>query len=124
MPFFFLMIRRPPRSTLFPYTTLFRSRFIVGAAGALLYTTMSLVWPKPHPPSVLDPGPRNLLGNVGWLFRLSHLLGNYYVQLAIFIVFVCLAVFRRKDRGAWIYAFLSGWAFPELVIFHWLRSEE
>src|SRR5438094_6511548 len=28
------MIRRPPRSTLFPYTTLFRSRslFIVGAA--------------------------------------------------------------------------------------------
>src|SRR5256885_12087212 len=26
--FFFLMIRRPPRSTLFPYTTLFRSGFI------------------------------------------------------------------------------------------------
>src|SRR2546430_13211733 len=26
MFFFFLMIRRPPRSTLFPYTTLFRSR--------------------------------------------------------------------------------------------------
>src|SRR2546426_10693973 len=25
--FFFLMIRRPPRSTLFPYTTLFRSLF-------------------------------------------------------------------------------------------------
>src|SRR3712207_7326791 len=25
MTFFFLMIRRPPRSTLFPYTTLFRS---------------------------------------------------------------------------------------------------
>src|SRR3989442_2099607 len=27
--FFFLMIRRPPRSTLFPYTTLFRSHFLV-----------------------------------------------------------------------------------------------
>src|SRR5438046_6233614 len=25
IPFFFFMIRRPPRSTLFPYTTLFRS---------------------------------------------------------------------------------------------------
>ena len=25
--FFFLMIRRPPRSTLFPYTTLFRSGY-------------------------------------------------------------------------------------------------
>src|SRR3989442_15997823 len=30
LSFFFLMIRRPPRSTLFPYTTLFRS---LGAAG-------------------------------------------------------------------------------------------
>src|SRR5437660_9270472 len=28
--FFFLMIRPPPRSTLFPYTTLFRSVLIVG----------------------------------------------------------------------------------------------
>src|SRR2546422_10897807 len=26
---FFLMIRRPPRSTLFPYTTLFRSEFLL-----------------------------------------------------------------------------------------------
>src|SRR5438034_3411958 len=26
LSFFFLMIRRPPRSTLFPYTTLFRSQ--------------------------------------------------------------------------------------------------
>src|SRR3712207_8919221 len=30
--FFFLMIRRPPRSTLFPYTTLFRSALGVLAA--------------------------------------------------------------------------------------------
>src|SRR5256885_11824167 len=28
--FFFLMIRRPPRSTLFPYTTLFRSMNVLG----------------------------------------------------------------------------------------------
>src|SRR5690348_17954973 len=28
--FFFLMLRRPPRSTLFPYTTLFRSALQVG----------------------------------------------------------------------------------------------
>src|SRR5438309_9614247 len=27
LSFFFLMIRRPPRSTLFPYTTLFRSPY-------------------------------------------------------------------------------------------------
>src|SRR3712207_7505594 len=35
--FFFLMIRRPPRSTLFPYTTLFRSieRFQFRTAGSI-----------------------------------------------------------------------------------------
>src|SRR5215204_7287495 len=38
--FFFLMIRRPPRSTLFPYTTLFRSQFtdvalVEDASGAI-----------------------------------------------------------------------------------------
>src|SRR5215207_10638743 len=33
--FFFLMIRRPPRSTLFPYTTLFRSRRPGPARGAV-----------------------------------------------------------------------------------------
>src|SRR6266850_4746937 len=32
--FFFLMIRRPPRSTLFPYTTLFRSRPAPRRAGS------------------------------------------------------------------------------------------
>src|SRR5207253_9435866 len=31
--FFFLMIRRPPRSTLFPYTTLFRSVYYDRAFG-------------------------------------------------------------------------------------------
>src|SRR6266702_4905260 len=36
--FFFLMIRRPPRSTLFPYTTLFRS---------LLESQGRLTWPSP-----------------------------------------------------------------------------
>src|SRR5947209_13128342 len=32
--FFFLMLRRPPRSTLFPYTTLFRSVTFLGAPEA------------------------------------------------------------------------------------------
>src|SRR5690349_22833954 len=33
--YFFLMIRRPPRSTLFPYTTLFRSRRSTSAEGSV-----------------------------------------------------------------------------------------
>src|SRR5256885_7937168 len=49
--FFFLMIRRPPRSTLFPYTTLFRSGhqrrcvvFWLGIRG------LALLSPRPHLP--------------------------------------------------------------------------
>src|SRR3712207_8647012 len=34
---FFLMIRRPPRSTLFPYTTLFRSHVLAAAASGALF---------------------------------------------------------------------------------------
>src|SRR3972149_10655481 len=36
--FFFLMIRRPPRSTLFPYTTLFRSNMADGRMGGFYWT--------------------------------------------------------------------------------------
>src|SRR2546429_6236795 len=47
--FFFLMIRRPPKSTLFPYTTLFRSatfRFIVRYA-AYRHGFLATFMPKP-----------------------------------------------------------------------------
>src|SRR5438309_7991549 len=39
--FFFLMIRRPPRSTLFPYTTLFRSQ--LGPVLKVLWPAVALV---------------------------------------------------------------------------------
>src|SRR3989475_3628028 len=42
--FFFLMIRRPPRSTLFPYTTLFRS-----PAGVLLWGSIAGALPAQTP---------------------------------------------------------------------------
>src|SRR5260370_26579449 len=49
--FFFLMIRRPPRSTLFPYTTLFRSPVpqkqrpsTTGVRGKLAASLSLLLW--------------------------------------------------------------------------------
>src|SRR2546430_11771556 len=42
--FFFLMIRRPPRSTLFPYTTLFRS-------GEVSMIDLEIVIPFGHDPA-------------------------------------------------------------------------
>src|SRR3712207_8360283 len=40
--FFFLMIRRPPRSTLFPYTTLFRAGLVGVLAGTPVQTDQVL----------------------------------------------------------------------------------
>src|SRR5256885_12030991 len=41
------MIRRPPRSTLFPYTTLFRSATTPRGSGRILFRLRSL--PRPSP---------------------------------------------------------------------------
>src|SRR2546430_6116553 len=42
--FFFLMIRRPPRSTLFPYTTLFRSPLQIGKGVCSQATGESIIY--------------------------------------------------------------------------------
>src|SRR5688572_31002540 len=63
---FFLMIRRPPRSTLFPYTTLFRSAVMAadhGEAGRSAVHGVDLpdVGEPPDPPSLLEETRTRLL---------------------------------------------------------------
>src|SRR5260370_15194155 len=50
LTFFFLMIRRPPRSTLFPYTTLFRSldAALDALAGASRVVRQGPIWRLPE----------------------------------------------------------------------------
>src|SRR2546427_11575436 len=52
--FFFLMIRRPPRSTLFPYTTLFRSDYGVSGGYPLGCKTPILRMCHPSPAPIPD----------------------------------------------------------------------
>src|SRR3712207_8653987 len=67
------MIRRPPRSTLFPYTTLFRSghhvritaevvRFHEGAIGLLRYVAQM---GEPNPLREAPCNRRNIVGGIG-----------------------------------------------------------
>src|SRR5256885_15305062 len=74
--FFFLMIRRPPRSTLFPYTTLFRSRLALGdrpSHDALLRPPAS----RPAAPRLARPRPRR--DRKSTRLNSSHLVISYAV---------------------------------------------
>src|SRR3712207_8411670 len=55
---FFLMIRRPPRSTLFPYTTLFRSTAAPFTLGSNVPTAMAAKRAKPAVKAKLTRQPR------------------------------------------------------------------
>src|SRR5437764_14769415 len=77
---FFLLIRRPPRSTLFPYTTLFRSRS--APAG------ISARWPSPRPGHAPTSGPR-------WRRRRSE---EHTSELQSPMYLVCRLLLEKKKK--------------------------
>src|SRR6201995_1674850 len=117
--FFFLMIRRPPRSTLFPYTTLFRSK------------TPSQIIEIPHLLSVLATGtwsgpvtglnqlqaqyqkkygPGNYVPDVFiqyWSIRVMAYLGSLVLLLSLWGGWL---IYRDKLRTSRVFLWLSVWA--------------
>src|SRR5437762_7458140 len=75
IPFFFLMLRRPPRSTLFPYTTLFRSRA--------------------HPARSTAAGVVVVFGVAAWLRSEEH---TSELQSPMYLV--CRLLLEKKKRAA------------------------
>src|SRR2546427_8295850 len=95
--FFFLMIRRPPRSTLFPYTTLFRSSFEEAACLPTAYlTAYKMLFEK----SGVQPGATVLVQGAGGgvatalIDRKSTRLNSSHSQIS-YAVF-CLK--KKKNR--------------------------
>src|SRR5256885_17039957 len=85
--FFFLMIRRPPRSTLFPYTTLFRS-VAYANPGAMLVQIGAIKGPDVPPVPDLPTGTPEVIKSTANAARLdrkstrlnsSHLVISYAV---------------------------------------------
>src|SRR3712207_6710857 len=72
MFFFFLMIRRPPRSTLFPYTTLFRSDVVELDAGFLLDEAGDDAVGRGRLGAAVFDAPFRLLGVVDELLEVAH----------------------------------------------------
>src|SRR3712207_7051447 len=86
---FFLMIRRPPRSTLFPYTTLFRSTptFTADLAGAIV--------------AALEHGASGVLhltnsGDCSWLEFTAAIIDRKSTRLNSSHANISYAVFRLK----------------------------
>src|SRR5258708_11022166 len=93
--FFFLMIRRPPRSTLFPYTTLFRSvklplltkaHWLESSIPLLIQRLHTPCQPPLPPPSIRSAMPTCLLAK--WRDRKSTRLNSSH-QIISYAVF-CL----------------------------------
>src|SRR5438034_11258256 len=94
--FFLLIIRRPPRSTLFPYTTLFRSKLVVGEGP--VRTGLTAILPRGKGSS--DPvfaGWFSLNGN-GEIDRKSTRLNSSHTVIS-YAVFCLKKKKKRKERN-------------------------
>src|SRR5690349_22133371 len=95
--FFFLMLRRPPRSTLFPYTTLFRSPGAeVSASGEQEDRAGGAV--DRGPQNGKDGDPHQLGVNTTFADRKSTRLNSSHVEIS-YAVF-CLKKKKQNDATA------------------------
>jgi hypothetical protein len=98
--------------------------FLAATAGTLASVLMLAISPVPTRPSVLQPdlypnGP----GLIGLIHRLETIYSSPYFVLPVVLVFAFLAITRRDQKKAWIYAFLVGGSFPGILfhcVFHWI----
>lgn len=99
-----------------------RAAKLVAAAmgGALSYILYQLFYAwrfsRFEPPQpVHPPGPVA----IEVLFQISQLFTSFEVLYIVFVVFTLLAIYKYRQRDAWIYAFLAGMALPRILL-HWL----
>src|SRR2546427_8771606 len=91
------MIRRPPRSTLFPYTTLFRSDLVAGLQGERFERQQQRVGTAGAADPM--PGVRQLCdGALEPRDRGTHEIGRAHVELQSQSNLVCRLLLEKKKR--------------------------
>jgi hypothetical protein len=86
---------------------------ITGLLGALISFILQISLPRPNPRSVLE---RPIApSQPSWYsvpLNLMRLMNRPPVVVALFVIFIFLAVYKRRRPDAWIFAFLAGMAVP------------
>src|SRR3712207_8743851 len=95
--FFFLMIRRPPRSTLFPYTTLFRSYFLEKGDYVRL-ENITLGW-TPKVPFFKELSSFRIYGAVRNVFTLTKRSEEHTSELQSRQYLVCRLLLEKKQKA-------------------------
>src|SRR3712207_7573613 len=99
--FFFLMIRRPPRSTLFPYTTLFRSAYAGGRRSLTMRTASGVRTVEVNIPAGVVDGQRiRLAGQGGEGFRSEEHTSE--LQSRQYLVCRLLLEKKKKRISVWV----------------------
>src|SRR5690242_20823307 len=93
---FFLMIRRPPRSTLFPYTTLFRSRLAPDHRHMMDYTGTGNTLDASHPATL-----RLIMDSLRYWVQEMHVDGRseeHTSELQSHVNLVCRLLLEKKKN--------------------------
>src|SRR3712207_7512619 len=97
--YFFLMIRRPPRSTLFPYTTLFRSELVATLDGIARRGSQGVVLKAPDSPLVVSAVERLAEDRKSTRLNSSHANISY-------AVFCLKKIKKKKPRFSYSFAIM------------------
>src|SRR5690242_21470772 len=96
--FFFLMIRPPPSSTLFPYTTLFRSAYHLAQQFPAMFG-QGVLGASHGDPSSVDTSPSGRPSSRAFSRRRSE---EHTSELQSHVNLVCRLLLEKKKRGNYV----------------------
>src|SRR5260370_18456914 len=96
--FFFLMIRRPPRSTLFPYTTLFRSAFYLICDWDRMVSAVDSLIPLPQRDTVRRLG-HDIDATISAYVRGQSRSEEHTSELQSHLNLVCRLLLEKKKKN-------------------------
>jgi hypothetical protein len=102
-------------------TTRAKLRQVIAAVAGALFSGLWQLFYSWRFSEFEPPRPAHPPGSVAIeiMRQISEVLTSFEVACIGFVVFTLLAIYKYRQRDAWIYAFLAGMALPRILL-HWL----